>query len=65
MSLLQLIEEDHIYHALCEGNQCADILAKGAYASNSFVLYLYPPSCIMYQLLANARGVTYPRFCIA
>ena len=46
-----------------EGNQCANPLAKEEYSSSdSLVLYSHP-SCIMYQLLANAWGVSYSRLC--
>lgn len=48
-SLLQLFEEGHIHHTYCEGNHCADLLAKEGYSSTgNFALYLQPSSCILY-----------------
>lgn len=63
-SILQSFEVAHIDHTHRKGNHCADILAKvGLNNSNALVLHSCPPSCILYQLLADAWGVVYPRLC--
>ena len=42
-----------------------DILAKeGLKLSNMLILHFSTP-CILYQLLADAGGVVYPRSCIS
>ena len=65
-SLLWCFEDARISHTHREGNYCADILAKeGIFSSSSFVYHSSPPYCIMYQLLADAWGVCYPRHCIS
>ena len=65
-SLLRCFEDARISHTHREGNYCADILAKeGIFSSSSFVYHSSPPYCIMYQLLADAWGVCYPKHCIS
>ena len=48
----------------CEGNHCVDLLAKEGSLSNYFVVFhSNPPSSILYQLLVDAWGIVYPKFC--
>ena len=64
-SILHHFEEARLYHIHREANHCADILAKeGAFNPNSLVSHSNPP-CILYQLLADAWGVLYPRLCVS
>lgn len=49
-------------HTYCEGNQCADLLAKlGARSQEDLVLLHHPPDGMMHFLLADARGVSFMR----
>ena len=62
--LLQCFEEARIDHIHPVGNHCADILANdGIHNDSSFYLHSNPPSCILYQLVADAWGVICPRLC--
>ena len=65
-SLLQYFEEVRISHIHRERNHCEDILAKkGLKLSNMLILHSSTPSCILYQLLADAWGVVYPHSSIS
>ena len=53
--ILRHFEEAHLYHVHHEANHCTDILAKEeALNPYSLVSHSNPPSCILYQLLADA-----------
>lgn len=57
--------KSHIHHIFCEGNHCKDLfINQRSSINNSFILYLHPPSSILYQLLVDTWGVSYPRLCI-
>ena len=60
--LLQHFEEALINYVQCEGNHCADLLAKeGINSPSNFTVHPSPSSYILYQLLADSWGVVYPR----
>ncbi len=61
-SLIHSFEEARLLHTYCEGNFCADLLAReGTKTANSYVEYFSPPSFIVNQLMANMWGVS---FCV-
>jgi ribonuclease HI len=60
--LILSFEEAFVQHAHRESNFCADILAKeGRNLLTPFSLYISPPTFVVSQLLADIRGVSYPR----
>ena len=61
-SLIQKLEDFRIQHIFREGNATADILAKaGTKLSCPFVLFNYPPTFVINQVVADSWGVSYPR----
>uniref|UniRef100_A0A2N9G7T7 RNase H type-1 domain-containing protein n=1 Tax=Fagus sylvatica TaxID=28930 RepID=A0A2N9G7T7_FAGSY len=63
-SLIQLFKVALIQHTHCEGNYCADLLAKaGNSSSTPFSVFDVPPTFVVSQYLADALGVYYTRYC--
>ena len=63
-SLLCHFEEDRVKHLHREANHCVDLLAKESFnAPMGLFVHPHPPSCILYQLLADSWGVVYLRLC--
>jgi ribonuclease HI len=61
-SLIQNFEEAHLQHTFREGNATADLLAKaGKKLLCPFVYFDEPPLFAVSQVLADCRGVKYPR----
>jgi hypothetical protein len=61
-SLIQDFEEANLQHTFREGNAIADLLAKaGKSLLCPFVLFDDPPLFAVSQVLADCRGVKYPR----
>ena len=59
---IQDFEEENLQHTLREGNATADLLAKaGKSLLCPFVLFDDPPLFAVSQVLADCRGVKYPR----
>jgi hypothetical protein len=57
-SLIQKLEDFRIQHIFREGNATADILAKaGTKLSCPFVLFDYPPTFVINQVVADSWGV--------
>ena len=63
-SLLRHFEEARVKHVHRKANHCADLLAKEGFNTPiGLFVHPHPPSCILYQLLADSWGVVYPRLC--
>ncbi|KAM7494023.1 hypothetical protein LguiB_028632 [Lonicera macranthoides] len=55
----QLLEIKHVH---CEGNKCADYMAKlGKVQGEQYMKVLVPPNELVQLLKADMQGVAYPR----
>jgi hypothetical protein len=52
-----------VCHTLCEGNQCADFMAKfGASSNIEFLLHASPPDNLLHLLKIDAAGTFFSRY---